>query len=316
VILPKGEIVTMVTSLPLHSIIFAAMLPKMKERILIAFHTQRLNMLSLFSPNKAAISAYRLFITPPPLINPIEAPSLPEAEPLQLKIDGMMAQGYRWSPPNGGKNKVLLVHGYRSQALKFEHMVPSLLEKGFTVLAFDGPAHGKTTGKHIQPFNYMNMILAIEEVEGPIYAFVGHSLGGLALALTMEKIAVRSERKLILIAPATETHRSFSNFFSIIPLNDKVQQRFREYVERLSGLPISYLSIVRILQNITMPVLWIHDKGDSVCPLEDAQPLIDKQLPNIEFYLTENLGHNKIYRNPEVVRRITEFINNPSSDIF
>ena len=65
-----------------------------------------------------------------------------------------------------------------------------------------------------------------------------------------------------------------------------------------------------------MPVLWIHDKGDMVCPLEDVQPLIDKQLPHIEFYVTENLGHNKIYRNSEVVCRITEFINNPSSDIF
>jgi pimeloyl-ACP methyl ester carboxylesterase len=292
------------------------MLPKMKERILIAYHTHKLNVLSLFSPTRAAVKAYQLFITPPPLINPIEAPSLPGAKPFQLKTDDMMAQGYRWTPPTGGKQKVLLVHGYRSQALKFEHMVPPLLEKGFTVLAFDGPAHGKTTGKHIQPFNYMNMILAIEAVEGPIYAFVGHSLGGLALALTMERIAERSERKLILIAPATETHRSFSNFFSIIPVNQKVQQRFQEYVERLSGNSISFLSIVRILQNITMPVLWIHDKGDTVCPLEDAQPLIDKQLPYIEFYLTENLGHNKIYRNPEVVSRIAEFINNPSSDIF
>jgi pimeloyl-ACP methyl ester carboxylesterase len=292
------------------------MLPKLKERILIEYHTQRLNILSLFSPTRAAIRAYQLFTTPPPLINPIEAPSLPQAEPFQLDIEGMIAQGYRWSPSEGGKYKVLLVHGYRSQALKFEHMVPPLLEKGFTVLAFDGPAHGKTTGNHIQPFNYMDMILAIEEIEGPIYAFIGHSLGGLALSLAMERMAFKEARKLILIAPAVESHRSINNFFSIIPVNEKVRNRFRTVVERLAGYPISYFSIVRILQNISMPVLWIHDKGDLICPIEDAQPLIDKQLPHIEFVVTENLGHNKIYRDSEVVRKIAGFLNNPTADIF
>lgn len=283
---------------------------------MIAYHTQRLNLLSLFSPTMAAKSAYQLFTTPPPLINPIEAPSLPQAEPFQLDINGMKAQGYRWSPEIPGKYKVLLVHGYRSQALKFEHMVLPLLEKGFTVLAFDGPAHGKSTGKHIQPFNYMKMILAIEAMEGPIYAFVGHSLGGLALALAMERIAFIDSRKLILIAPAVESHRSINNFFSIVPVREKVRNRFREFVEQLAGYPIHYFSIVRILQNVSMQVLWIHDKDDLICPLEDAQPLIDKQLPHIEFYITENLGHNKIYRDSEVVRRIAGFLNNPKADIF
>jgi len=284
------------------------MIQKTIERIVISFFTLRINIISFFSLTVAAKWAYQLFTTPPRPNKLIEKPSSALATPIDVKLPVCHARGYRWGLPNAGNKKVLIVHGFRSQALKFEHMIPFLLEKGFTVYAFDAPAHGKSSGKVIQPVNYCQMIMGIEEKEGPFDGFIGHSLGGLALGLAMEQINPFLARKWVFIAPATESHRSIENFFHIIKVNNRVKNRFYTYIEELSHFPIEYYSLVRILKENNMHVLWIHDKDDRICPLEDAQPLIDKHLPHIKFHITQGLGHNKIYRDKQVIQEIAAFL--------
>lgn len=284
------------------------MMQKTVERIVIAFYTLRINALSFFSLTLAAKRAYKLFTTPPSPKKLIDQPALPQATPIDIRLSVCHAHGYRWGSTQSGNKKVLIVHGFRSQALKFEHMVPALQAKGFTVYAFDAPAHGKSTGKVIQPVNYCQMIMGIEEKEGPFDAFIGHSLGGLALGLAMEQVNPLVARKWVFIAPATESHRSIENFFHIIPVNHRVRARFYRYIEELSHFPIEYYSLVRILKENNMHVLWIHDKNDKICPIEDVQPLIDNHLPHIQFHITEGLGHNKIYRDKQVIDEIAAFL--------
>ena len=55
-------------------------------------------------------------------------------------------------------------------------------------------------------------------------------------------------------------------------------------------------------------ILWLHDEDDWVCPFEDAKPLIDSAPAHVEFMITKGLGHSKIYRDSNVVKRILEFI--------
>lgn len=284
------------------------MMQKTIERMLIAFYTLRINIISFFSLTVAAKWAYQLFTTPPRPKKVIEFPSLAAATPINIPLAVCHAHGYRWGQPHAGNKKVLIVHGFRSQALKFEHMVPQLLAKGYTVYAFDAPAHGKSTGKVIQPINYCQMIMGIEEKEGPFDAFIGHSLGGLAMGLAMEQVKPILARKWVFIAPATESHRSIENFFHIISVNQRVKTRFYQYIAELSHFPIEHYSLVRILKENNMSSLWIHDKDDRICPLEDAQPLIDKHLPHIQFHITEGLGHNKIYRDKQVIDEIAAFL--------
>jgi len=293
---------------PAHSVIFAAMLQKNIERFVIAFYTLCINIVSLFSPTSAAKWAYKLFTTPPRPKKLLQHPTLPQATPIDIELAVCRAHGYRWGSPHPGNKKVLIAHGFRSQALKFEHMVSPLLAIGYTVYAFDAPAHGKSGGKVIQPVNYCQMIMGIEEKEGPFDAFIGHSLGGLALGLAMEQVALTLQRKWVFIAPATESHRSIENFFHIIQVNQRVKNRFYDYLAEISHFPIEYYSLVRILKENNMHVLWIHDKDDSICPLEDVQPLINKHLPHIQFHITEGLGHNKIYRDKRVIDEIVSFL--------
>ena len=55
-------------------------------------------------------------------------------------------------------------------------------------------------------------------------------------------------------------------------------------------------------------ILWVHDKKDFICPFEDTISTQEKNLSNLEFYITSGLGHNAIYRNPNVLQKIVFFL--------
>ncbi|WP_164135036.1 alpha/beta hydrolase, partial [Serratia marcescens] len=75
-----------------------------------------------------------------------------------------------------------------SYAYKFEKYIIALQKKGFEVLAFDAPAHGSSDGERINGINYRDCILQIEKKWGALYAIIGHSFGGFAASLAMEKL--------------------------------------------------------------------------------------------------------------------------------
>lgn len=55
-------------------------------------------------------------------------------------------------------------------------------------------------------------------------------------------------------------------------------------------------------------VLWIHDEKDTVTPLKDALKVKELHLPNIEFLITEGLGHRRIYHDHGVKKEIFDFL--------
>jgi alpha-beta hydrolase superfamily lysophospholipase len=63
-----------------------------------------------------------------------------------------------------------------------------LVKKGYEVIAFDAPAHGDSSGKTANAFQYRDAIKAVYEKFGPMHSFIAHSFGGLALSLFMEEL--------------------------------------------------------------------------------------------------------------------------------
>ncbi|MBK8089534.1 MAG: alpha/beta fold hydrolase [Chitinophagaceae bacterium] len=133
-----------------------------------------------------------------------------KAEKLHLNMDGYQLVGYRWNHPQ--PKKALIIHGFSSTIKKFDHFVSPLLKKGYEVIAFDAPAHGESSGKTVNAFIYRDMIQAVYDKYGPVQSFIAHSFGGLALSLFMEEQKYQDHKKLVLIAPATETESALKSF--------------------------------------------------------------------------------------------------------
>jgi pimeloyl-ACP methyl ester carboxylesterase len=176
------------------------------------------------------------------------------------------------------------------------------------VLAFDAPAHGRSTGKMINVLIYKEFINLINEKYGPVKSFISHSMGGLALSMTLEEWNHDESYKVVLIAPATETTTAANSLFKFLDLDEEVRKEFNAMIKKQGKQPIDWFSVARAAQNIKASVLWFHDKGDEMAPIADVEPVIKQNYLNFKFHITEGLGHRRIYRDNKVSKAIIDFL--------
>jgi alpha-beta hydrolase superfamily lysophospholipase len=268
----------------------------------------------MLSPRKAAEAAYELFCTPYGRSKKLKEPPLfHKAEKISFFHENNKINGFRWLPEHPNGKKVLIIHGFRSYSYKFEKYITPLRKEGFEVIAFDAPAHGISGGSKINALIYKRMLLEADAKFGPFFGWIGHSLGGLAASLAFEELKNKETKKLVLIAPATETEHAIQGFFSLLKVDDQVQQAFRQLLREITGKDVSYFSVRRMVNENIVPVLWVHDRQDTICPFEDVKPVIDKKLQHIQFLITEQLGHSKVYKDNKVCKEIIGFLSAPQS---
>jgi pimeloyl-ACP methyl ester carboxylesterase len=268
-----------------------------------------MNTVALVSPHKAALLAFDLFSNPFKTQAKKLAPaSFHKAIPLSLEMNQLMIRGYQWKCPQPEAKKILIIHGFGSDAYKFEKYVDALLKERFEVFAFNAPGHGNSDGKRINALLYRDMILEVVNQFGPFYGMIAHSLGGLASSLAMEKIVKDQPSKLVLVAPATETKTAVEHFFNFLKVDKKIIAAFYELIETLAKQPISYFSVARVVRKAHFNTLWVHDEEDKICTFEDVKPVLSEQLPKLEFFITKGLGHNKIYKMDSTRDKIVHFL--------
>lgn len=285
---------------------------KLSQRLMLKYFKAKIRTIGMVSPEKAAAEAFDLFSTPfKSKKNPKIPPIFHQSLPVSVEVRGITVRGFQWKSELTQARKVLIVHGFSSYSYKFEQYILSLKKEGFEVLAFDAPGHGISDGKRINALIYRDSILAIEAHFGPLYGIIAHSMGGLAASLAMESMTNTKERKLVLIAPATETKRAIENLFTQIPVKPAVKQAFDQYVTNLAGKPISYFSVARVVRTLDARVLWIHDETDAICTFEDVAPLLSETISSTEFFITKGLGHNQVYKEASTRDRILAFIQSP-----
>ncbi len=279
---------------------------KLTQRLALRYIRAKFKLLSAISKKKAAQKAFELFCTPQ-YRNKKKLPKIFEqAEKLQFSLDGISIKGWRWNHP--AERKVLILHGFESSAINFDRYVKPLMRKGYEVLAFDAPAHGRSGSKTITAPLYKKTILEICKRFGPVQSFMAHSFGGLAVSLALEEMNHTEDYRLVLIAPATETPTAIDTFFKFLQLDPSLRQEFEKIIVQKGGVSSSWYSIRRAMKHIRARVLWLHDEEDEVTPLADVLKVKAENYPNIQFVITKGLGHRRIYRDNKVTRSIVDFL--------
>lgn len=288
---------------------------KLAQRIAIGYYQTKFKTLSIISSRRAAKSVFKLFCTPYSGKPKRKTPAIfHKAEKLSFTIENVHVNGWKWKPEISNGKKILIVHGFDSCSYRFDRYIVPLNRKGFEVFAFDAPGHGLSGGKTINVLIYSQLILKADKLYGSFYGIMAHSLGGLATALAFEQLPDHEERKLVLLAPTTETTTAINNFFRFVPVSSKVQTAFRELLEEVGQKPVSHFSVSRTIHNIKAQVLWVHDEEDMICPFCDIQPVQELALPHVEFFITKGLGHSGIYRQNNVFKKIIDFFGERNAD--
>jgi pimeloyl-ACP methyl ester carboxylesterase len=263
--------------------------------------------LSYVHPNYALQLSYTLFSTPRK--GRLDIKKLPKtlqnSKIVQQEFDTHKFYSYIWE---GTEDTILLVHGWESNASRWKKLISHLKKTGKTIIAIDAPGHGKSEGKYINILIYKDAIEHIIKALGPIDHFMGHSLGGITLAMIAENIENPINHKFVLIAPATKTTTTFDNYFNMMRFSAPVKEAFYTELKSRTSLPVTFFEADRAIENYPGEVLWVHDQGDRVCPYQDLVNFKNKAPKNIKFMITNDLGHNKVYKTPAVIHQIVAFL--------
>jgi pimeloyl-ACP methyl ester carboxylesterase len=117
---------------------------KNKTPLTIRFIAWLFPKLERFAPSLANKYFIYIFFTPFHYREPEkEREFLKTAKQFRITSDNKAVQCYRW----GDKGpRIMLIHGWAGRTGQFRKIIPALLDAGFQVVAFDGPAHGKSEG--------------------------------------------------------------------------------------------------------------------------------------------------------------------------
>ena len=257
--------------------------------------------LSAISPSLAARLALKLFM------HPRRAKRSDEEMQFLLTGEQITFASQRKARTWGKGPVIWLLHGWESRGSTFLKLIPLLLEKGYKVIAWDGPAHGDSPGKssHVAK-NAMALSVDMDEglFEHPV-AILGHSFGGATLAVLSNIHAL--PKKVIICSAPTRIKNVFSNFAKMIQLNEKATEKFYQLAESGSDYSLEQVSLVNNDLSIGHDVLIIHDQEDSVIPYSDFLAL-KKSWQSGRFITTESLDHRLTIKDTEILKTIVAFI--------
>ena len=262
-------------------------------------------ILELISSRLASFFGIRLFITPVNFPIPKrEQYMLKSAQKKRLHIPEIKKEieilSYGYS-----KKKVLLVHGWSGRSTQLFAFADKLLENGYMVISFDGPAHGKSTGRTTMMPEFLKTIEKINTTFGPFEAAIGHSFG--ATSLYNAAATFLDIKTFIAIGSGDRISDIISNFVKNLYLNEKSAKKIQSGLEKKWVIHLDDFSSSTVAKKIKIPVLVVHDKTDGDVPVSCAYK-IRQNLVKGSLFITNGLGHTKILRNNEVINKSIKFI--------
>ena len=254
------------------------------------------------SPHSASRAAVWLFT------KPYRSPILPNEEGLLAR-----ARCYDLDHKNGklavmewGEGPVILcVHGWSSRGLRFSPLIEVLADAGYRLVAFDAPAHGRSSGSHIDLMEYVDALMEVSEKIGPLHGIVAHSFGATATLLALEK-GLTTE-KTVFFSALNGLRGPLDYLAERLQMSDQVLQAVKGIFETKFNRSIESLEAVRIVPQLTTPPLLVfHDRDDPLLPYHNALDLT-RVWKNSELIGTLGTSHHSILDDPAAIRATLSF---------
>ncbi|WP_299677884.1 alpha/beta hydrolase [uncultured Tenacibaculum sp.] len=257
------------------------------------------------SPSLVTKFSLKLFSTPIKFPLPNREKTMWEsAQKSRLKVSSIDREidvlTYGYSP-----KKVLLVHGWCGRSTQLFMVADKLLEKGYMVISFDAPAHGKSEGKTTLMPEFIEAIHEINKEHGPFEAAVGHSLGGMSLYSAYADGF--KTNKIVSIGSGDTISEILMNFTNNLTIKPKIAKRMKNYYDKKLGRDIDLNASSETAKQVDIPALVVHDSLDGDVAVSCAYS-IRQNLNQGSILITQGLGHTKILRDKETMNRVVDFI--------
>ncbi len=212
---------------------------------------------------------------------------LQEAKAETFQFNEHSFQTYIWE---GNDTKILLVHGWESNAARWENLIPYLKKSGSTIIAIDAPAHGLSSGKEFSIPQYAEFIHKTAEIHQPQY-IIGHSIGGKTCLYYHYTYPNDSIKKMVILGAPCDFKIILSNYVNILNLNSKLAKDLEnQYINNFKQ-KLEEFSAQRFVSNSKIEGLIAHDSEDTVVSVNEGKK-IAQAWQNSHFIETKGLGHS------------------------
>ncbi len=197
---------------------------------------------------------------------------------------------------------IIFIHGWNGIGLQFYPFIKPFLNKGFSVLIFDGPGHGLSPGDSCSYFQMTDILRSFisSDFSDNIAGLIGHSFGAAAIVCSLEKEQLNLPA--VLISPAIQLNKTIDHAFNQYQIPKKIYLKIISEYEDKYKYSFSGDDPINLISWNAKNYCIIHDQSDPVIPFSDSKHII-KMLPEIELMIVKGLGHKRILKNEEVIHK-------------
>lgn len=217
--------------------------------------------------------------------------------------DGLTLSGYTLEPHPGGKQWMVIVHGYTVSLHVSAQYIEMFEREGFNILLIDQRRHGNSQGIYttygfMEKFDVETWVSWILEHYGEecVIGLHGQSLGG---GTVLEYLAIADPHVKFVIAdcPYSDLSRLMYHQVRVLnkipafPLLGLVNKR----MERMAGFRMEQVSPLKAVENSKMPVLFVHGTKDNYVPTYMSEELFERKPEPKQLLLVEGAVHANAY---------------------
>ncbi len=248
-----------------------------------------INFTALFFPTKATLMADRLFSFPRK--GKITTDAIPTflqgATRAIFLIDNHQFCSYTWA---GNEQKILLLHGWQSNADRWQKLLPYLKSTNKTIIAIDAPGHGFSSELAFNVPRYAAYVDVIVSKWRP-ECLIGHSIGGTTAGFFQYQYPKHRFEKMVLLATPCEFEILIQNFVTVLGLSSKMFVLLESHFENKYGIALKAFSLQHFLKNCQTETLIAHDKMDASIGFLEGKKIKDS-IENSTFLEIKNAGHS------------------------
>src|SRR5262245_9949106 len=231
---------------------------------------------------------------------------LANASAIRVRMAAGNLQAYVFDadgPWNGAA--VLLVHGWTSEASFMAAFADFFRKRGFRIVLFDFPAHGKSTPERASLIDCAHGVRQVAEALGPIEYVLAHSLGGMAALLAGGGGAPMPRaypfRAFVLVAMPNHFSTVTRTFGEDEGLSPEAQRAYERRLETIAHRKIADFTGVNLLKKAARPALLLHSRDDLDIAFADAEEIAAASA-NAGPHPFDDPRHRKVPLPPPAVR--------------
>ncbi len=204
-----------------------------------------------------------------------------------------------------GKSKILLLHGWESNAARWRKLNDVLEnELDCTLYMIDAPAHGGSEGDDFSSIGYAHFINeTCKNIKPDI--IIGHSIGAGSITYCHSQLQKLEADKIVLIGSPDTFTEIMETYIEIINFSKKGRTALEKAIVRKYNLLHTDYAVSKYVKTLNTTTLVLHDEHDNVSVVQNAINIANN-LPNGQLHITNGYGHGM--QHPNVFAAIVGFV--------